>query len=183
MPDTVLLSYLLGVASSLSGYAPLAVGELPTLRLMSPPALVEEVCPDEPAQCEKLVAVYDRAREQILVRADLDLHDDADNSFLVHEFVHVLEAREKGDLYQRDCRATLQSEREAYDAQNAYLRQRGRPERHGRMLTHMVCARDQPGGASTMTLEMPPAGPRDERALEVFMQELASPGASAARGR
>lgn len=182
MADTVLLSYLLGVASALSGYPEVPLAELPTLRLMSPSALVEEACPDEPRECEKLVALYDHDREQILVRADLDLDNPADNSFLVHEFVHVLEARQKGALYQHDCNATLRSEREAYRVQNRYLQQEGRAERFGTMLATMVCARDQRmAGGEAMKLELAPGISSEERVLENFMQELRDGAASARR--
>jgi hypothetical protein len=183
MLDAALLSYLLGLASSLSGYPPLSLDDLPTVRMLSMQSFSEEVCPGEPSECTRLVAYYDRAREQILVRSDLQLQDSADNSFLLHEFVHVLEARQKGFAYQRDCRATLQSERDAYRAQNAYLSQQGRFERFGGMLAHMICSRDQPGGSGSMKLEMAPAGMNDERALESFMQDLEGAGASSARRR
>jgi hypothetical protein len=178
-----IIAHLFSVATTLSGYSGMPAADLPIVRMMEPSALTEEACPDDAAGCDKLVALYDRERHQILMRSDLDLHDPSDNSFLVHEFVHVLEARHKGPLYQRDCEATLRSEREAYRVQNAYLDREGRPERHGGMLEHRVCAVDQPGGSGAMKLEMAPSGPRDEQALETFMRELGRRDAAAARRR
>jgi hypothetical protein len=67
--------------------------------------------------------------------------------------------------------------------QNLYLDREGRPERHGGMLAHRVCSADQPGGSGTMKLDMAPAGPRDEQALEAFMQDLNRRDASPARRR
>lgn len=183
MVDSAIIAHLFSVAAALSGYPALAEPDRPLLRLMTPAALVEEVCPDAPSDCEELVALYDRERHQVLLRSDLDLQDAADNSFLVHEFVHVLEARHKGATYQQDCMATLRSEREAYRVQNIYLDREGRTERHGGMLAHRVCAAVQPGGSGTMKLEMAPSGPRDEQALEAFMQDLNRRDASPARRR
>lgn len=177
-----LIAYLFSVATTLSGYPGMPEADLPIVRLMEPSALKEEACPGDVSGCDKLVALYDRERHQILMRSDLDLHDPSDNSFLVHEFVHVLEARHKGALYQRDCEATLRSEREAYRVQNAYLDREGRSERYGAMLEHRVCAADQPG-SSAMRLDMAPSGSRDQQALEAFMRELGRRDASAARRR
>jgi hypothetical protein len=183
MIDGAIIAHLFSVAAALSGYPAIPEPERPLLRLMTPAALVEEVCPEAPSDCERLVALFDRERNQVLMRADLDLRDAADNSFLVHEFVHVLEARQKGRAYQHDCAETLRSEREAYRIQNLYLDREGRPERHGGLLAHRVCSPHQPGGNGTMTLEMAPAGPRDEQALDTFMQELSRRAPSSARRR
>ncbi len=57
MADTVLLSYLFSAAAALSGYPELPLSDLPTLRMMAPAALVEEACPDDPRECDKLVAL------------------------------------------------------------------------------------------------------------------------------
>ena len=183
MIDSVIIAHLFSVAAALSGYPAIPAVEQPLLRLMTPAALIEEVCPGAPSDCEKLVALYDHERHQVLVRSDLDLQDASDNSFLVHEFVHVLEARQKGASYQKDCMATLRSERDAYRVQNVYLDREGRSERHGGMLAHRVCSSEQPGGNGTMKLEMAPAGPRDEQALEAFMQELGQREPPSARRR
>lgn len=182
MPDAVLLTYLLGVASSLSGYPPLPPDRMPAVRPLAVAELVREACPDAPAECEKLVALYDRQHDYILIRADLDLQQAADNSFLVHEFVHVLEAHAKGDGYQRDCLATLRSEREAYRVQNAYLTSRGRSERYGDMLAQRTCAPEQTAGESAVVLQRVPRRQSDEAVLEDFMEELGR-GRAAARRR
>lgn len=182
MADTVLLSYLLSVAAALSGYPEIPLADMPTLRVMSLAALADEACPDAPAQCDRLVALYDHEREQILIREDLDLQDAADNSFLVHEFVHVMEARQKGADYQRDCESTLRSERAAYRVQNRYLWQEGRNERFGTMLSTMVCARDQKHAADgSMQLEVAPGASAEQRVFDDFMQELREGRAAAQR--
>jgi hypothetical protein len=178
-----MLSHLMSIAAALSGYPELPASEAPLLRVMAPQALIAEACPDQPAQCERLVAFYDRDRQQILIRDDLDLDDATDNSFLVHEFVHVLEARQKGAAYQTDCETTLQSEREAYRVQNRYLQQEGRSERFGSMLATMACARDQSAaGKGGMQLEIAPGAAAEYRVLDDFMQQLRE-GAAAAQRR
>ncbi|KQW67933.1 hypothetical protein [Methylibium sp. Root1272] len=172
MLDAALLSYLLAAAARLSGYDPVPLEDLPSIQQLPASVIRSQVCPVQPQTCADMIAIFDNTRSRILISDELDPRNGHDSSFIVHEFVHVLEYRRKASQYQADCEETLASERTAYRVQNAYLREQGRPERYGGLLQQMVCTRDQPLGASAMRLEMAPVGSRDEMALEGFMQDL-----------
>lgn len=172
MVDVELLAYLLAAAVRLSGLDPMPVGQLPPIQQMTASVLQESACPRRSADCTDIAAFFDHARYRILLRDDLDLASSTDNSFLVHELVHVLEHRAKGARFLADCADSLRSEREAYRVQNAYLGERGRLERHGDMLSHMDCAADQPAGAAAIRLERT-RRPGDYEALDAFMLDLA----------
>lgn len=172
MVDIELLAYLLAAAVRLSGLDPLPVGQLPPVQQMSPNMLQAIACPRRSADCADIAAFFDHTRYRILLRDDLDLARSTDNSFLVHELVHVLEHRAKGKRFLADCADSLRSEREAYRVQNTYLREQGRLERHGDMLSHMDCATEQPNGAAAIRLERR-GRPSDHEALDAFMLDLA----------
>jgi len=108
---------------------------------------------------------------RILISDELDLQESSDNSFLLHELVHVLQFRYQSGSTFASCEDTLKSEREAYRAQNAYLRRQGRLERYGDMLMHVSCAPVQPRGGTSVTLEMSPGGPNEAQAFDRFMEE------------
>ncbi len=85
--------------------------------------------------------------------------------------MHVLQFRYQSGSTFASCEDTLKSEREAYRAQNAYLRRQGRLERYGDMLMHVSCAPVQPRGGTSVTLEMSPGGPNEAQAFDRFMEE------------
>ena len=148
MVDVELLAYLLAAAVRLSGLDPLPVTQLPPIQQMPANLIQATACPQRPVDCTDIAAFFDHTRYRILLRDDLDLAHSTDNSFLVHELVHVLEHRAKGRRFLADCADSLRSEREAYRVQNTYLREQGRLERHGDMLSHMGCSTEQPAGAA-----------------------------------
>lgn len=175
-----LLAELLSVAAALSGYEPIPVSALPPVEVVEPANLANEACPMEAGRCGGIVAYFDTDRRRILLSTRLDLDNVGDNSFVVHELVHVLEQHYNGGKAFVGCEANLRSERRAYRVQNAYLRQLGRSERHGRVLTGLVCAREQPS-ESSMVLVPAAAAARERMALEDFMADLETGGPAEAK--
>jgi hypothetical protein len=85
-----LLSFLLVLAAKLSGYPAIPLEDLPPIEVMSEQALADAVCPETGNGCTNIVATFETGRYVIYVRDTLDLENAADNSFLLHELVHVL---------------------------------------------------------------------------------------------
>jgi hypothetical protein len=86
-----------------------------------------------------LVAAYLIDQRRIVYRDDLDLQNDADNSFIVHEFVHALQDRATGARQFASCAGALAAERQAYAVQQKYLRSRGQMLRVGDRLRGVGC--------------------------------------------
>jgi len=142
MPNADLLAFLIAAAAKLSGYPEIPVEDLPPVRAVSVDTIARAICPDEPAGCTGIAATFETESYEILIRDSLDLEDSADNSFLLHEFVHVLQWKARGDAIFKDCPTTLKTEGEAYRAQNAYLKREGEFLRFGEMLAYTQCAED-----------------------------------------
>ena len=69
-----------------------------------------------------MAAVFDSEKYRILILSTLDLKDPEDNSFLVHELVHVLQFKQQGDAGFDSCQRVVASERAAYAVvQTSYL--------------------------------------------------------------
>jgi hypothetical protein len=62
-----------------------------------------------------------------------------DNSFIVHELVHVLQFKKFGHDHFNSCRKVLDSEQQAYYVQNNYLGEEGIDWREGFLLRFMKC--------------------------------------------
>ena len=148
MSDPTLLAYLLSAASTLSGYPPVPEQELPPIVFMSTVDMRREVCGDDQESCANMAAVFDSDRNRILLRNDLDLDNPGDNSFVVHELVHVLQYHQRGERIFAGCHETLQTEREAYRVQNRYLKREGQFLRFGEALMFMTCSAMQPASSS-----------------------------------
>ncbi|MBK7898608.1 MAG: hypothetical protein KA603_12170 [Azonexus sp.] len=166
-----LVAQLVLVAAGFSGLEPLPAERLPPLEALEPAALAAQACPMQPRQCQGIVAYFDTDRGRILLSSRLDLDDAGDNSFVVHELVHVLEWHHNGGRALQGCEASLRSERRAYRVQNAYLRQQGRRERHGQMLSGMACAPVQPSDQS-MVLIPAASAYRERMVLEDFIADV-----------
>lgn len=178
MLDQALLAYLLTMAVTLSGYPEMPLDALPPIEPLAPAVLRAIACEGEGISCENLVAQFDSRHQRILISDQLDLRDPAGNSFLVHELVHVLQYRQRGEAYTAGCEATLTAEREAYWVQNAYLSREGRSERHGEQLTYMVCSPRQPTARGAVAFELGPRRPSDNDIFAAFMQTLRRPTAA-----
>lgn len=86
-----------------------------------------------------LMAAYIIEQKRIVYRNELDLDNDADNSFIVHEFVHALQRQHYGDKIFATCQSVLEAERQAYAAQQKYLDARGQLLRVGERLRFVTC--------------------------------------------
>jgi hypothetical protein len=159
--DAELAADLMRWASRLSGLPDLAPAEPPALVPLAPPEMQAQVCPDSPAGCRSLVAVYDTSARRVLYRASLDMRDPTDQSYIVHELVHHLQHQHRGDAIFASCAAILESEREAYAAQNLYQQRFRQWQRMGEVTRFMHC--DEPAGAAEPVLRFggSPAGPPD----------------------
>lgn len=94
---------------------------------------------DQCTQQSGLAAVYLIEQRRIVYRNDLDLGNDADNSFLVHEYVHALQSQFFGDQLFETCEGVMAAEKQAYAAQQKYLRSRGQLLRVGERLRWVSC--------------------------------------------
>jgi hypothetical protein len=133
------MAYLLAAAVRLSGYPGIAIEELPVILRLPPGELAAQSCPARGEKCARVAAAFEPGDYTIYLRDTLDLEDPSDNSFLVHELVHLLQWKRDGDAVFGSCERALESEREAYRVQNAYLKQHGRLARHGHALTFASC--------------------------------------------
>ncbi len=134
-----LLARLLAAAIRYSALPPIDIAELPPIEQLSAQALAEKVCPDEPDRCTTMAALFDTERYRIYLRDSLNPDDPMDNSFIVHELVHVLQYRKHGAQYFDDCPNRIASERQAYYVQNNYLGQEGVDWREGYLVRFMRC--------------------------------------------
>jgi hypothetical protein len=139
MSPITIATDLLAAAIALSGLPPVAPADLPPLYAVSSAELAQTICPDQPGQCETIAAIFDTERYRILILSKLDLNDPADNSFLLHELVHVLQFKQNGEAGFADCQAIVDSERAAYRVQNQYLAARGLFSQQGMMMRYMQC--------------------------------------------
>lgn len=137
-----LLARLLAAAIRYSALPPIDIAELPPIEQLSAPALAAKVCPDEPERCTTMAALFDTERYRIYLRDSLDLDNPMDNSFIVHEMVHVLQYRKHGPEYFEDCPNRIASERQAYYVQNNYLGEEGVDWREGYLVRFMRCPGD-----------------------------------------
>ncbi len=139
MTPLTIATDLLAAAIALSGLPPIAATDLPPLYAVSKAELAQTVCPDNPAQCKAMAAIFDTEKYRILILSTLDLKDPEDNSFLLHELVHVLQFKQSGDAGFNSCQAIVNSERDAYRAQNTYLADKGLFSQQGMMMRYMQC--------------------------------------------
>lgn len=97
---------------------------------------------DRQKQCKQqhgLVAAYLIEQQRIVYRDDLDLDNDSDNSFLVHEFVHALQSQYFGKQMFETCRGVMEAEKQAYAVQQDYLHSRSQLLRVGERLRFVTC--------------------------------------------
>lgn len=138
-PVSPMLSSLLAAAVHLSGLPAIPASELPPILMLPRGKLNQTVCPSAPIRCAGLTAAFDTQRYRIVMDDKLDLNEPYDASFLVHEMVHVLQFRNGGSTGFTSCEAVIESERQAYAVQNAYLREHDTPGNEGAMLKFSHC--------------------------------------------
>lgn len=86
-----------------------------------------------------LMAAFIIEEHRIVYRDELNLEDDSDNSFLVHEYVHALQSHRYGDRVFETCAGVMSSEKQAYAAQQRYLQSRGQLLKVGDRLRYITC--------------------------------------------
>ena len=141
--DTALIAFLLDMAVKFTGLPPVPVEALPSFQAVSRAEMQARICPEEVSGCGAIVALFDTDQYRILYLEQLDPENPADNSFLIHEIIHVLQYHQKGEAIYADCTTLLQTEGQAYRAQNAYLRRAGQLMRVGEVLRFTTCAGDR----------------------------------------
>jgi hypothetical protein len=139
--DPALTADLLGWASRLSGLP--AASAAPRMQALSANDLMRRVCTERPEDCRTLVAVYDTDTKQVLYLDSLDLRDETDQSFIVHELVHYLQHQRDGDQLFAGCEKVMRAEAQAYLVQNKYLAQFKQWRRVGEMLRFTHCAHSE----------------------------------------
>ena len=108
--------------------------------------MLEVVCKEVPEQDKPgclsqtgLVAAYVPSIKAIVYRDYLDMENTADNSFLVHEYVHALQYADHPDTAFVGCQAVVEAEKEAYAIQQKYLNSKGQFLRVGARLRFFHC--------------------------------------------
>jgi hypothetical protein len=134
-----LLSSLLAAAVQFSGLPSIDVADLPPVEVVTTEEFGKMVCPLRSGACIVMMAAFDTQRYRIVIRDSLNLDDPAENSFLVHEMVHVLQYKKDGSTRFMSCEGVVESEREAFDAQNHYMNSNGVLRREGGALRYMHC--------------------------------------------
>ena len=134
-----LLARLLTTAIRYSTLPAIDPSELPPIEQVSATALADRVCPESPERCTTIAALFDAEGYRIYLRDSLNLDDPMDNSFIVHELVHVLQYKKYGGDYFDDCQRRIASERQAYFVQNNYLGEEGIDWREGFLVNFMKC--------------------------------------------
>jgi hypothetical protein len=148
--DAQTIAYLLAAAIKLSGLPAVPAAQLPAFVPLPPAELRAEACKERVAACRGIMALYDMKGHRVLYRDDLDMDSPSDNSFIVHELVHVLQYAQSGERIYQDCPALVRTERAAYTVQNLYLNEQGQLLRVGRMMQMARCA-PRPVAAATHT--------------------------------
>ena len=138
-PSIELLSTLLAAAIQYSGLPAIPVDAMPPVTLLSKSDFMSTVCPENPDRCASMVAAFDTLRYRIVIHDDINLNSVAGKSFLLHELVHVLQYKKDGVERFTSCEAVLDSEREAFAAQNRYLEANDVIWRAGTHLRYMRC--------------------------------------------
>ncbi len=146
--DTQLVAYLLEAAVNITGLPAIPEEALPNFVAMPAAEIRQEACEDGVPSCRGIVALYDMERNRVLYRDDLDMDNPSDNSFIVHELVHVLQFHRDGHSIYKDCPALVRTERAAYAAQNDYLHRQGQLLRVGRIMRMVSCAPTTPTTAA-----------------------------------
>jgi hypothetical protein len=158
-PENTMLAGLMGWAVRLSSYP--AAATMPTVEFVPQQFFDEHACNHRhchvwgwyPNTGQNVVYVLDIARP--LLMDDSDPRSLLAASIVVHEFVHYLQAADRG-FAPYDCAQALVLEREAYQTQTAYLVSYGRYLPVGISMHGSSCAGSASDGA-TRKLDAAPA--------------------------
>lgn len=134
-----LIDFLYDSASGISHYPMYPKEHRPKIMKKTKQQMQEEICPEDPGNCYNLAAFYNTDKNEVIYDEVLDIDSNHDNSFIVHELVHSLQYYHKGDAIFKDCKSTKETELEAYDVQNKYLKKMGVFAQYGDALKFLVC--------------------------------------------
>jgi hypothetical protein len=137
--DPTLLAQLLSAAIRFTGLPPVEIANLPEIVAMSSEQITAQICPEKPSSCQTLIALYEPTKKRILYRNTLNMKLVKDQSFVLHELVHVLQYALKGDTVFASCKDTMESEGQAYRAQDRYLGEKGEEYRVGGLFRFIRC--------------------------------------------
>jgi hypothetical protein len=137
--DPTLLAQLLAAAIRFTDLPPVDIANLPDIVAMSSEQITAQICPEKPSSCQTLIALYEPTKKRILYRNTLNMKLVKDQSFVLHELVHVLQYAQKGDLLFANCKETMESEGQAYRAQDRYLGEKGEEYRVGGLFRFIRC--------------------------------------------
>lgn len=112
----------------------------PTITPLDAEHLVQKVCPADPGNCKLLISFYSTDEGAIFYLNTLNMNDDTDLSFLVHEMVHHLQYAVQGDSLFSTCQNISVAESQAYTVQNKYLTQFKQWRRFGDAMRYLRCA-------------------------------------------
>jgi hypothetical protein len=112
---------------------------MPAIQPIGLDQLVQKVCPEDPVNCRSLISFYSTEEESIFYLDRLDLNDDTDLSFIVHEMVHHLQYAVQGEQLFATCQNLLAAESQAYAVQNKYLTQFKQWRRVGEAIRFINC--------------------------------------------
>ena len=118
-----LFQKLLTEASQVSGL-PMVRDMRVDVQAVSKSELLNRTCPNR-SRCGDVVASYLINEGRIIYDSSLNLSGDVGKSFLVHEFVHVLQHLRQGSSVNEDCMTIHRNEMAAYSAQARWLSERG----------------------------------------------------------
>jgi hypothetical protein len=137
--DPALVAKLLAAAIRFTELPAVPIDYLPPIIAMSGEQITREICPDKPSSCQTLIALFEPAKRRILYRNTLNMKQPKDQSFVLHEIVHVLQFAQQGTEIFASCQATMASEGQAYRAQDRYLGESGEEYRVGGMFRFIRC--------------------------------------------
>lgn len=126
--DPELIQIWLEQASHLTGLPAISLSQAPPIFQVSKQDLNQEVCPEDPQNCRNLAAVFDDLHYRVLILADFDLSQNFqpyDESFIIHELIHALQYHRRGPEIFHGCQAIYETEKQAYTAQDLYLKKQG----------------------------------------------------------
>jgi hypothetical protein len=130
---------LLAMAIRFSGLPGMPAEQLPFFEPMTQAQIEITQCRYVVEKCEGVISLYDHYDYKIIYLDTLDPDDPEDNSFLVHEMVHVLQYKAGLVPSPLTCKDIVRLEKQAYAAQNAYLRYEGSTSRWGQSESLVSC--------------------------------------------
>ena len=130
-------------AAKLSGFEPVTKEELPIVTQLAPAELANKICGenwDVKRNCGKYKAAYFSETNELVYSDDINLDSDLGKSIIVHELVHVLQAKRFG-TEKKTCDQLIDMELQAYTTQDRYMILHDHFDTHLRsIIPHMKCS-------------------------------------------